>query len=356
MSGESSTVLKIEYRAVIKYLVKKGKKAKEIFEDLAETYLNFSPSCATVKRWTRLFQQGRESIEDDPHPGRPQTVVTEENVKKVENLILQDRRIRVRQIADELKISTERIHEIIHNYLHMSKVCARWVPKMLTPFDKQRRVQCSRQFLDLSANDFHGILHRIITVDETWIYEYDPESKMESMQWVKTGENAPRKFKRQRVQTKLMATIFWDAEGILLIDYLPKGSTMNAIYYASLISKVRSIVLEKRRGKLSRGILLLQDNAPCHTAKVSKQAVVDAGFEKIEHPPYSPDLAPSDYYLFPSLKKELCGKKFWSEEEMMSAVNDHFAAKSSDYFLTGLQLLYSRSEKCIAVSGDYIEK
>jgi transposase len=106
MSGESSTVLKIEYRAVMKYLVMKGKKAKEIFEDLTETYLNFSPSYATIKRWTRLFQQGRESIEDDPHPGRPQTVVTEENVKKVENLILQDRRIRVRQIADELKIST----------------------------------------------------------------------------------------------------------------------------------------------------------------------------------------------------------------------------------------------------------
>jgi histone-lysine N-methyltransferase SETMAR len=153
----------------------------------------------------------------------------------------------------------------------------------------------------------------------------------------------------------MMATIFWDAEGILVIDYLAKGSTMNALYYASLISKVRSIVLEKRRGKLSRGILLLQDIAPCHMAKVSKQAVVDAGFEKIEHPPYSPDLAPSDYYLFPNLKKELRGKKFWSEEKMMSAVNDHFAAKSSDYFLTGLQLLHSRSEKCIAVSGDYIE-
>jgi hypothetical protein len=59
------------------------------------------------KGWTRLFQQGRESIADDPHPGRRQTVVTEENVKKMENLILQDRRIQVRQIADELKISTE---------------------------------------------------------------------------------------------------------------------------------------------------------------------------------------------------------------------------------------------------------
>jgi hypothetical protein len=55
---------------------------------------------------------------------------------------------------------------------------------------------------------------------------------MESMQWVKKRVKAPRKCKRQRVQAKLMATIFWDAEGILLIDYLPKGSTMNAVYNA----------------------------------------------------------------------------------------------------------------------------
>jgi hypothetical protein len=81
-------------------------------------------------------------------------------------------------------------------------------------------------------NYFDRSFHRIITIDGTWIYEYDPESKMESMQWVKKEEKAPRKFKRQRVQVKLIATIFWDGKGILLIDYLPKGSTMNAVYNA----------------------------------------------------------------------------------------------------------------------------
>jgi histone-lysine N-methyltransferase SETMAR len=74
--------------------------------------------------------------------------------------------------------------------------------------------------------------------------------------------------------------------------------------------------------------LLLQDNVACHTAKVAKEAVV----RKIEHP-HSSDLAPIDYYLFPNLKKELRGTKFWSEEEMMSAVNDNFATKSTVYFL-----------------------
>ena len=100
-----------------------------------------------------------------------------------------------------------------------------------------------------------GICNRIVSCDETWIYQYDPESKQESMERRKREEKPPRKFKVQRVATKLMATVFWDNSGILLIDYLPKGATMNCEYYAALIAQVRE----------AHGVLLLQDNAPSHT-------------------------------------------------------------------------------------------
>ena len=96
------------------------------------------------------------------------------------------------------------------------------------------------------------------TCDETWIYQYDPESKQE---WGKREEKPPRKFKVQRVATKLMATVFWGSSGILLIDYLRKGATMNGEYYAALIAQVREAIKEKRRGKLAHGVLLQQDNA-----------------------------------------------------------------------------------------------
>jgi histone-lysine N-methyltransferase SETMAR len=356
MSGETLSLWKFEYRAVIKYLVKKGKCAKEINEELLATYQQCSPSYATVKRWTRLFKDGRGSIKDDEHPGPSCTVVTEENIKKVEKLVLEDRRIRVRQIAEELKISKDRVGEILHNHLLMSKVSARWVPKMLTPLQRNRRVECSRDFLHLCEDDLDSICHRIVTCDETWIYQYDPESKQESMQWIKKGEKPPRKFKVQRVATKLMATIFWDSAGILLVDYLPRGRTMNGEYYADLIIQLRQAIVEKRRGKLSRGILLLQDNAPVHTAQVAKRAVRDMGFEELNHPPYSPDLAPSDFYLFKDLKKVLRGRRFSGEEEMKSAVNEHFEDKVSEYFFRGIKQLYGRCERCIETDGDYIEK
>ncbi|GBP66784.1 Histone-lysine N-methyltransferase SETMAR [Eumeta japonica] len=227
---------------------------------------------------------------------------------------------------------------------------------MLTPFDKQRRLQTSKDFLELVRDNIDEICDRIVTVDETWDRQYDPESKQESMQWTKKGERPPKKFKVQKSASKLMATIFWDNEGVLLIDYLPKGTTMNGQYYANLFAQAREAVVQKRRGKLSRGVLFLQDNASVHTARVSRQALKDTGFSEIDHPPYSPDLAPSDYFLFSNLKKELHGRRFVDDNQMKMAVESHFDCKEKEYFLGGLKALYTRCEKCILLEGDYIEK
>jgi len=91
---------------------------------------------------------------------------------------------------------------------------------------------------------------------------------------------------------KLMATIFWDSKGLLLIDYLPPKTTINGQYYASLLLKLRDAIKEKRQGLLTRGVWLLHDNAPIHKSMIAQQAVRDCGFVQLDHPAYSPDLAP----------------------------------------------------------------
>ncbi|GBP79513.1 Histone-lysine N-methyltransferase SETMAR [Eumeta japonica] len=104
------------------------------------------------------------------------------------------------------------------------------------------------------------------------------------MQWTKK-EKAAEEIQGTKSASKLMATIFWDSEGVLLIDYLSKGTTMNGQYYANLLAQAREVVIQKRRGKLLRGVLFLQDNASVHTARVSRQALKDTGFSEIDHPP-----------------------------------------------------------------------
>jgi histone-lysine N-methyltransferase SETMAR len=91
----------------------------------------------------------------------------------------------------------------------------------------------------------------------------------------------------------------------LLIDYLARGETITGFYYSQPIARLCNTIKEKRRGKLHRGILFHQENAPVHMSLVSMGTIRDAGFELLDHSPYSPDPAPSDYFLFPQLKKSL---------------------------------------------------
>jgi len=179
----------------------------------------------------------------------------------------------------------------------------------------------------------------------------DPLSKRESMEWRKPGDALPRKAKVTQSTKNIMATIFWDCRGILLNDFKERNTIVNATYFASLLHKLCDAIKERRRGMLSRVVRLLYDNVPVHTAAVAKSAVKECGVDEIKHPPYSPDLAPSDCYLFSKLKKDLQGKKF-DDDDVKTAVMEHFADKEPEYFLKGIELLVHKCEKCVEIKGD----
>lgn len=324
---------KIEYRAVIKFLTRQGKSVATIMNEMSLVYGDSCPRKTMVYKWHSLFKQGRESLEDDPRPGRSIEVTTPALIQKVEKIVLEDARLKKKQLAEMVGVSDTTIFKILHDHLGMSKVSARWVPRMLTPPQKQQRVECSRAFLDLCNEDKDGVLSRIVTGDETWVHHYEPESKQDSMQWHKKGTAPPKKFKVSQSAGKLMATVFWDSEGILLIDYKDKGVSITGEYYASILERLKEAIKEKRRGKLTKGVLLLHDNAPVHKSRVALAALHKVGFEIVNHPPYSPDLAPSDYFLFPKMKKELRGKKFTADDEVKEAVSAYFADKEKSFFM-----------------------
>ena len=105
----------------------------------------------------------------------------------------------------------------------------------------------------------------------------------------------------------MIATVFWDAQGIIMLDFLAKKYNNSCVLCK--FARPRTVICEKCRGKLSKGILLQQDNARVHTCKNTMDAVERNGYELIPHPAYSPDLAPSDYFLFPNLKKNIRGRR-----------------------------------------------
>ena len=182
-----------------------------------------------------------------------------------------------------------------------------------------------------------------------------PGTKQQSLERRHSSSPRPQKFRVQKSAGKVLASIFWDQDGILLIDYLPKDQTFNAEYYSSLLVQLKDILKEKRRGKFTKGVLFLHDNAPAHRVLATQKKLAYLGFQCLDHPPYSPDLALSDYHLFPGLKKQLRGRHFSYDAEIIAAVETWLVRQPSEFFLRGLQKLEQRAKKCTELRGEYVE-
>ncbi|GFV45776.1 histone-lysine N-methyltransferase SETMAR [Trichonephila clavipes] len=128
---------KIEYRAVIKYLFLKGNTPTQIKDELDSVYEDSAPSFTTVKFGAAEFKRGRKSFGDYERLGRPNTATTDETIARVHQMGLDDRRIKVREIAEVINMSKERVCRILNQHLGMKKLSARWVPRLLT-LDQKR--------------------------------------------------------------------------------------------------------------------------------------------------------------------------------------------------------------------------
>ena len=133
-----------------------------------------------------------------------------------------------------------------------------------------------------------------------------------------------------------MASIVWDSQGVIMIDHLELGRMINDAYYAVKLRRLRQKIARKGWGKLTHGILLLQDKAPANTSQITISAASKCGFEILPHPPYSPDMAPFNYYLLQKLKSNLCDTQYWSNEGTIEAVNEYLWDQEKVFYFEGM--------------------
>ena len=153
-----------------------------------------------------------------------------------------------------------------------------------------------------------------------------------------------------------MESVFWDRKGILLIDFMPPGSTINAAVYCDTLTQLQRTIQTKRRGKLSRGVCVLHNNVGPHFSHVTTALLEKFKWDILDHPPYSPDLAPSDFHLFLHLKKHVAGKKLDNNDEVQEEVMTWFKGQAADFYDSGIQTLVPRLNKCLDNADDYVEK
>ena len=239
---------KVEYRAVIQYLYLKEETGQEIHCELTNVYGSSAPFYAQVKFWVGEFKRSRTSLEDETRSGRPSDATDEEMCNKVRDLVYSDRRIKVEEIANALHISDSSVSTTLHDRLGMHKLTARWVPKSFSHEQMATRASVYSKLLKRFRSKEEDFLSRLVTVNETWVHYYEPENKAQSRQSVGLGSPRPKKFKKQPFAGKVMASVFWDAQGVIMLDFLVKKSTITVAYYANLLDQLRTVIREKHRG------------------------------------------------------------------------------------------------------------
>ena len=318
----------VEYRSVIKLYVLLKKSSDETFRDMAIAYGKKCPSRSTIHRWISLFKHGHESVHQDySNVGRP-TEISDQKITQCEAIIRAEKRIKVGEIAELLKISVGSCHNIIGK-LDYRKLCSRFVPKFLSPDMKEMRLNSTLSNLQLLNQYGDAFINSIVTEDETPLSLYLPETKQESSEWRHVEEKPPLKMRSGTSHRKqLMLSVFWDKSGVIHLDFLPNGQTINGQYYAKLVEECR----RKKRKSRNVPLWLLVDNAPVHASNVAQCSTEKSGFTLLQHPPYSPDLAPSDFFLFKHLKKTLRGHHFETSDALQQFVEQWFAQLPGHFF------------------------
>ncbi|EYC29297.1 hypothetical protein Y032_0006g2895 [Ancylostoma ceylanicum] len=170
-------------------------------------------------------------------------------------------------------------------------------------------------------------------------------------QWVDFEDLPKPRPKREQHEKKELLSFWWDISGPVFWELVPTGSMVDSDLFCTQLEKVAGIL--RCRHSEREKILLLIDNARPHISKKSYEKLTALGIDLVPHPPYSPDLAPSDYHVFRSTQKFFAGKKFKDKAEVKRGVDDFLSSKSSDFSPAGSALFQIDGATWSNTMGDY---
>ena len=195
-----------------------------------------------------------------------------------------------------------------------------------------------------------------ITKDKLWVFQYDPETKRQSRQWKSVSLPRPKKARMQRLQVKVMLITFFDHQEMVHHEFVPQRQTVNQHFYKEVLTCFVNKIRQKQRASWAgKTWILHHNNAPAHTALSVKQFLVLKEITTLHHPPYSPDLASCDFFLFPKLKGILKGTRFQGVEDIKTSMTRHLKTITKEEFSQCFKVWLKRMEKCIKANGEYFE-
>lgn len=297
------------------------------------------------QRWFRKFSNGDFDLSDRDRSGRP--VGFDNDALKA--LVEKNPKLSIQEIANTLQATWSTVQRHLHE---IGKVCRQgiWVPHLLSEMNKdQRRTICTSLLCRERSDPF---LRRIVTGDEKWVlYINNKRTK----QWLSPKQLAVPTPKPSLTLKKVLLCVWWDCGGIIHFELLKPGVTVTAELYCQQLNRLNNQLLVKRPGLVNRkGVILQHDNARPHAARLTQEKIRQLNWEVLPHPSYSPDIAPSDFYLFRSMEHFLKNKNFKNADDVQTHLEAYFSSKDTEFYENGIKSLLTRWQKVLDNDGNYV--
>lgn len=318
---------KIHYRHLMLFYFRKNTNAVRTTKKICKVYGRAAVSERTVQKWFSRFRSGNINLKDEERSGRPSEIDDD----KISILIENNPRHTTREIADILNISQVSVVSHLHK-LGMMSTSNVWIPHSLSEDILMDRVLACVSLSKRNENE--TFLRRLVIGDQKWIL-YDMVN--------------PK---------KAMLCIWWNYKGIILLELLSSNQTITSNKYSSQLKQLHTAIIEKQPQLMvnnSNDIILYQDNdKPYVNTMVSEHKIKEFGWETLYYPPFSADMKPSDYHLFPSLQKWLNATTFISFDDLKTKVLNFFNTKPQSFYTDGIFMMPDRWHQIIDGNGKYL--
>lgn len=337
---------KVAIRSCLLYEYKLGTNASEACRKICLAFGEDAVKERTARNWFQKFRSGNESLEDEPRSGRPVSIINSELKQAIEA----DSSLTCHELGLTFNCNEETIRNHLHEIGKRWKL-SKWVPHELTAEHRIQRLTISASHL--SRLKAEPIFDRILTCDEKWVMYSNPKRRHH---WLDPTDPLPQVPKAGPFGKKLLLCVWWTSKGIIHHEFLKMKETITADIYCAQLERVQEKLLEKQPALVNRKkILFLQDNARPHVAKQTISKITELDWEIMCHPPYSPDLSPTDFHLFFHLDNILRKKTFKNETDLKAEVSTFFNSKPTDFYRDGITKLQNRWEKVKQSDGLYFD-